>query len=78
MYLENLIYGIALEALYCDSRHAWLASFGHEPELWLMPRRRWFRAFRQAVEELGGGDNVDATLLIVWDGEPESQRPPLN
>ncbi len=75
MYLENMIYGIALEALYCDSRHAWLSSFRDEPELWLMPRRRWFRAFRQAVEELAGGDGADATLLIVWDSDPESRSP---
>ena len=74
MYLENLIYGIALEALYCDSRHAWLACFRHEPELWLMPRRRWFRAFRQAVEELGC-EGPEATLLIVWDGEPAARGP---
>ncbi len=72
MFLENLIYGIALEALYCDSRRSWLLDFGYEPELWLMSRKRWWWAFQQAVEELASDPGSNARLVIDWDGEPES------
>ncbi len=77
MYLENLIYGIALEALYCDSRRSWLLNFEHEPELWLMSRKRWFGAFRRAIAELADGSDSNANLIIVLDTEPENCSNPL-
>lgn len=74
MYLENLTHAIALEALYCDSRRSWLLSYGDEPELYLMPRKRWFWAFRQAVDEIATDTDTPTTLLIEWDAEPESRH----
>jgi hypothetical protein len=73
MYITNLIEGIALEALYCDSRRSWVLNFGLEPELWLMSRKRWFRAFRQALDELANEPDSDARFVIDWDVEPEPE-----
>ncbi|HUY18572.1 MAG TPA: hypothetical protein VMV15_05035 [Candidatus Binataceae bacterium] len=71
MYLENLTNGIALEALYYDSRRSWLLAYGNRPELYLMPRQRWFWALRQAIDEIAAEIDSDATLLIDWDPEPD-------
>jgi hypothetical protein len=74
MYLANLTHALALEALYCDSRRSWLLSYGNEPGLYLMPRKRWFWALCQAVAEIAAGTGA-TTLLIDWDGEPEAGYP---